>query len=339
MPPIREGRPEDGPALRELERLCPEMGRATVRLDLRGSHFALAARYPDAKGYVALDADAIIGLLFSSVAPTQLDGELVPAAYLFGLRVHPAYRRQGVGSALITHGCERAWVETGARTVWAAVIEGNEASLRTVDRAGFARLRDLRAKILFAPLASPRHLPRLTSRPATRADLPALADAMNYYYAGHNFWRPKTPEQLRVEMEAPGHSLRDTEVALSEDGTVLAAASALEVARIARLRLLGLRALPSGANRLLAPLFGLLPLNVLLVQQYAFPPDQPAIAAALIRALQRRYLPRSWAAMVVADPLDGIWRGLDPVWGITGRIHLVEKSDRPVDQARPACLP
>jgi len=337
--PIREARPADGPALRALERLSPEMGRAAVRLDLRANHCALAARYPDAKGYVALDAGAVIGVLFSSVAPTQLDGQLLPAAYLFGLRVHPAHRRHGVASALIAHACERAAVEADAHTAWAGVIEGNEASLRTVDRAGFVPLRDLRAKILFAGLAAPRRLPRLAARPATAADLPTLAAALNRQYAGHNFWRPQTPAQLGAALQAMGHSLHDTGLALSPDGTVLAAASAFELARLARLRLLRLRALPDRANRLLAPLFALLPLNVLLLHHLVCSPDQPALAASLVRALHRRYLPRSWTALAIADPLDPVWPGLDWLWGITGRVHLVAKSDQPLDQARPACHP
>lgn len=337
---IREAREDDGPALIELERLCPEVGRAAIRIEVRANHFGLASRYPNSRGYVVLatDTSTIIGTIFSSVAPPQLNGKLVPAAYLFSLRVHPACRRRGVASALIAHACERASAEAGARVALAAILEGNVASLRTFDRAGFVRLRDLRARILLGGLSWPHRVPRLQTRSAFPSDLPSLADALNDFYAGHNFWRPKAPERLKVELEALQHSLRDTEIALSEDRTVLAAASAFEVARFARLRLLGFRALPNLVNRLLAPLFGLLPLNALLVRHYVFPPSQPALGGALIQTLQRRYLPRSPAAIVTADPLDPVWQGLDSLWGVTGRVHLVVKSDEPVDQARPSYL-
>lgn len=102
---IREAKPEDTLALIELERLCPEMGRVTVRIDLHSNHFGLASRYPGSTGYVVLaeDGSTIIGTIFSSVAPTQLNGGLLPAAHLFSLRVHPSYRRRGVASTLIAH--------------------------------------------------------------------------------------------------------------------------------------------------------------------------------------------------------------------------------------------
>lgn len=335
---IREAQPEDRRALVELERLCPEMGAATIQIEALGNIAGPITRFPGSRGYVALaeDGSTIIGTVFSSVAPTQLNGKLLLAAYLFSLRVHPAYRRRGVASALVSHACERAADEAGVRAAWAAIIEGNEASLRTFDRVGFVRLRDLRARIVFMGLAWPYRLPRLHTRLASSSDLPSVADALNRFYASYNFWRPKTPDQLETELEGLGHSPGDIEVALAKDGTVLAAASALEVPRIARLRLLGLRALPDLANRLLRPLFGLLPINTLLVRQYAFPAAEPAIGVALIRALHRRYLPRTWAATVAADPLDPIWEGLDRLWGITGRVHLVVKSDEPVDQSRPS---
>ncbi|MBI2953408.1 MAG: GNAT family N-acetyltransferase [Chloroflexi bacterium] len=360
---IREARPEDAPALIELERLCPEMGRAAVRIDLRVDHFGLASRYPGSRGYVALadDGSAIIGTVFSSVAPTQLNGRLLPAAYLFSLRVHPSYRRRGVASTLIAHACERALVEVGALTAWAAIVEGNDASLQTAERSGFVRIRDLRAKILLGGLACPDTLsilgrigacpdtlpiirrigawPHLATRPASLSDLPALADASNRFHARHNFWRPKTSQRLQTELETLRRSPRDIEVALTTEGTALAAASALEVARIARLRLVGLRGLPNLVNRLLSPLFGLFPLNALLVHHYFSPPDQPAVGAALIQALHRRYLPPSWAAIIVVDPLDPVSNALDLLWGISGRVHLVVKGDESIDRSRPSYLP
>lgn len=142
-----------------------------------------------------------------------------------------------------------------------------------------------------------------------------------------------------MELEALRHSLRDAEVAFAADGTKLASASALKLARVAHLRLLSIGALPNIANRLLSPLFGLFPFNALLVHHFSSPPDQPVVGTAFIRALHRRYLPRSWAAISVADPLDPVSKGLDLLWGATGRIHLVVKGDEAVDQSCPSYLP
>lgn len=337
---IREAITEDSPALIDLERLSPEVGRAAVRMDMRVDHFALAARYPDSRGYVAVarDNSTIIGTIFSSTSPTQINGRVVPATYLFSLRVHPEHRRQGIATSLIDYACERASVEAGARTFWAAIIEGNDASLRTFERADFARLRDLSAKVIFGGLALPRRLPKLSTRSASLKDLPALADAFNRYYSGHNFWRPKAPERLRAELELPFHSLNDVVIAFKEDETVLAAASAMVMNRLARLQLVGLGFLPERANRLVAPLSRLSPISTILIRNCVFPPDRPDIGAALIQALHRRYFPSSWTAIATADSLDPAWRALRHLMGITGRVHLVARSDEPIDQGRPSHL-
>lgn len=336
---IREALPEDVPALVELERLSPEEGQVALRIEIRADNLDLFARYPGAKGYLALDGgnSEIVGTVFASSAPTQLNGRLVPATYLFGLRVHPAHRRRGVASALIAHACERAWMETGVRAVWAAVVDGNTASLRTFDRAGFHRLRDMRVKIL-PPLLPQLRIPsRAATRPASRADLPALAEALNRLHAGHNFWRPKSADGLWAEFDLLRHSPHDFEIAMGEDGTVLAAAGGLDLARVARLRLLDFRLLPGRVNRLLAPLFGLIPLNLLLIRYFVSSPDRAHAGSAVLRQLARRSSPSPWVA-VVADPLDPIWGGVG-VWGITGRVHLVVRSEEPIDQSRPSYIP
>ncbi len=338
---IREAHPDDAPALVELERLSPEVGRITFRIDVQANGWQILARFPGARGYVVLDegTSAIIGMIFSSSGPTQLNGRLVPAVYLFGLRVHPGHRRRGVASALIAHACERAWAETGARTAWAAIIEGNTASLRTVHRASFVRLRDLRAKVLLPGFGWPVWRPHVATRSASAADLPALAEALNRFYAGHNFWRPRTAQDLQAELDALRHAAPDCELALAENGTVLAAACGLELARVARLRLLGIRPLPGPAARLLVPLFGLIPLNPILVRHCAFPADQPAASVAVLHGLCRRYLPRSWAPIVTADPLDPLWEAVDSIRGVAGRVHLVVRTEGPVDETRPSHIP
>lgn len=340
-PILREARPEDAPALVELERLSPEVGRITFRIDLQPNDWQILARFPGARGHVALDegTSAIIGMIFASSAPTQLNGKLVPAVYIFGLRVHPGHRRRGVASALIAHACERARAETGARTAWAAIVEGNTASLRTFHRAGFLRLRDLRAKVLLPGLGWPARRPLVATRPAIAADLPALAEVLNRFCAGHNFWRPKTAAGLRAEFDALRHAAPDCQLALAEDGAVLAATCGLELSRVARLRLLGIRPFPGLATHLLAPLLGLIPLNPVLVRYCAFPTDQPATAVAVLHGLHRRYLPSSWATIVTADPLDPVWQAVDSIWGVAGRVHLVVRTEEPVDQARPSYIP
>ena len=94
---IRVAEPADEPALAALEQAAPDGGQVAVRLQPRLGYLDLAGRYPGVTGVIAVapGESGVVGMLFSSVAATQFNGAVVPGAYLFSLRVHPALRRRG----------------------------------------------------------------------------------------------------------------------------------------------------------------------------------------------------------------------------------------------------
>jgi GNAT superfamily N-acetyltransferase len=340
MTSIREFLPEDGPAIAEMERLSPEVGRISVRIQLRDRNLGPLARFPGARGYVALveGSPAAIGVVFISTGITQFNGELVPASYLFGLRVHPSHRRRGVATALIEHACRRAKEDEQVRTVLAAIIEGNRPSLRTFSRAGFKALRVMRARVLLPGPGPSCAGTVLAARSARPGDLPAIASSLNDYYSEHNFWRPRSPDGLRAELETRGHSLQDSLVVASRDGAVVASASVLDLSRVARITVAGLQPLPAPVNRLLAPLLGLLPASPVLVRHWSFPQAQPAAGRVALHALRRHYLTRG-GVIVVGDPTDAVWESIQGWWGIDSRVLTVVRSEEPVDGRRPVYLP
>lgn len=337
QPPItiRDAIEGDGPSLAALERSAPDQGELIVRVDPVIDYFSLASRYPGVRGYVAVahPADHVVGMLFSSVTPTQLNGQVVPGAYLFSLRVHPAARRRGIGSALIEHAWQRARSEAGVQVAWAGVMAGNSASLRTLARAGFVRLRDLaiRTVIPLPGLHPPERAEGWTARSATPADIPQLVELLNGAHAGHNLWRPRTRETLMDELTAARHSMDDVYLVLDSDRTIVAAAITFDVGRTAHLRLLGLRVLPKRLNRLLAALASPIPIRVLLIRYGLLSSAYPT----LIRSIRRTFGAPLSPIAIVLDRRDPAWAEVARVSGFTRRLHVVTRSLGEIDPWRP----
>lgn len=332
--------PGDGPALAALERASPETGRLVVQIEPRIGYLELVARYSGVRGYVAQSPDAagIVGMLFSSVAPTQLNGAVAPGAYLFSLRVHPTARRRGLGSALIAHAWDRARAEAGAELAWAAVMAGNDASLRIFARAGFARLRDAAIHVGLPSFRPARRDAAWALRPATRDDLPGLAEVLNRAHAAHNFWRLCTAESLAKELIAARHTLHDVKLVEGRDGRILAAAAVFDLNRVFHLRPLGHRDLPAPLNRKLAPLLFHLPLRPLVLRYRALAAAHADAGLSLLRSIHRQtFFPLSVLATPL-DPLDPAWPLLAQTATLARPLHLVVRSATPVDQSRPAVV-
>ena len=347
---IRRTGPADATALLALERVAPERGALGVRWDLAVPHFELAARYPGVAGHVAEWEGAVAGTLFSSVAPTQWAGAVVPAAYLFSLRVHPTWQRRGVATALISH----AWSEAraaGALLAWAHVGAGNDASLRTFASAGFARLRDGRLRIVLGTPRWPRrplsprgsrpallaHVHGLKSRPdagpwairpATDADLPALAALLNGAHAAHDLWRPCSAKDLAAQFAVPHHGLSDVLVAADRGGGISAVGAVLHARRLGSLRLLAPRRGPAIA--VAAPVDALLarvPLAPRVLRHRALGGPDSDAGALLLRRLASEHDHTFSPLLVPLDPIDPSWPVVAALPGASVPMHVVLKGD------------
>ena len=336
---IREVEPRDEPALAALERASPEGGSLTVRLEPRVGYLELAARYPGVRGYVAVESRGrrILGMLFSSIAPTQVNGAVVPGAYLFSLRVHPAVRQRGIGSALLAYAREQTR-GAGAEVAWAGVMEGNQASLRTLARAGFDRTRDLVIALLPPAGRRPRPLPGLAIRTAAARDPPALATSLNEAHHAHNLWRPCSASGLAAQLTAAGHDLEDVLLAVNLPDRVLAAGAVFDLERVMRPHLLGHRSLPDGLNRTLARLFARVPLRPLMLRQRALSAAFPAAGRVLLGHLRPPLFAGPAVLAVPIDPRDPAWPLVAPHALLTRPLHVVVSGARRLDDSRPMVL-
>jgi GNAT superfamily N-acetyltransferase len=332
---IREASPSDAPALLALERTSPEGGLFTIAVEPTVDHFHLAALHPNAQGYVALapNGETIVGLVFASVAPTQLNGEIVPGLYLSAMRVHPAHRRRGIATALLSHAWEAAREAIGVQVAWGAIGPSNEASLRTCLRAGFTQQRELKARVL-APVPMIWRGDGLAWRRAEADDLPALTAALNARFAHHQLWRPCSAEELAgrgTRLEPPP---AQTLLGVGPSGEIVAGGSVLAYYRLARLRMLGFRYFPRQLNRALRPFLRRIPLRLSLIRRPLLPADRPAAVRAFLQRAQR-LAGLEALTMVILDRNDPAWPLVARYPGLTLPIQIVARSERTIGVGQP----
>ncbi len=119
---LREARPEDRPAIERISRAS--FDRVYAFFSIRGSR----GGWPQ---LVAEDNGAVVGFLEGRL----YDGR-PPIGYVYFVAVDPAYRRQHAARILVEESLKR-FREGGVTRVFAAVPEGNEASMGLFKSLGF----------------------------------------------------------------------------------------------------------------------------------------------------------------------------------------------------------
>lgn len=89
---------DDGAALR-LEEMCSQ-GRSLSLRYRRPSFKIRSSMYANSRIYCAKHGKKLVGIAAGALKPVKLHGHSVKALYSYDLRVHPEYRRQGIGRKL-----------------------------------------------------------------------------------------------------------------------------------------------------------------------------------------------------------------------------------------------
>jgi ribosomal protein S18 acetylase RimI-like enzyme len=333
---IRTAEPADEPALAALEWSSPDAGALGLRVRMRGGYLALAGRYRSARGFVAVDgSDRILGMIFSSIAPTRCADRIVGGVYLYSLRVHPVARRRGVGTALVRHAWDDARRCAGVEIGFAGIMEGNAASEATFGRAGFHRYRDLAVRIVPRPFVGWRDVERrpsgLVVRRGREGDLEPLSAALEAAHAGHQLWRSLDADVLRQELEVAGHTLDDLWVALDAAGRIRAAGAVFDVGRVADVRVGGLPGLPNVLRPALGRMLARVPIRSLLFRHALLGEATPY----LVRRVLRAYGGTTTALSIVVDPRDPSWPAVRSLPGLSGRVSVAVRGANQLDQHAP----
>jgi ribosomal protein S18 acetylase RimI-like enzyme len=138
---IRTYRPDDDPALMALERLCPR-GLPEPFIHYRRRFVDRAALFADYELFVAENDGNIIGTGAVGLKRTHIGGQPVSLGYVFDIRTNPAYRRRGIGQALV-EAIDDYLIECGMDGVYGHIIATNVASLKLFAKMGYQRLRQI----------------------------------------------------------------------------------------------------------------------------------------------------------------------------------------------------
>ena len=198
---LRPFAPQDGPAFDRLQLESPDTGRIHFTYHYQiDPYAALHARQGDFLGVVAEvpGHDGLVGACLVDFREAQIEGALRPCGLLNTLVVHPEFRRRGIATALVTWCVQAARERFGDEgVVWALIQRGNVGSVRTLTK----HLRQtIPERIVSIPIKvrsrPPRPMPGWHVREADEDDLPRVAERMNRFYDGYNFYRPQTADTL-----------------------------------------------------------------------------------------------------------------------------------------------
>lgn len=138
---IRPYQPEDDPLLIELERQSPR-GFPHPFVHFRRHFIDRANLYKNSHTLVAVLDGQIVGVTSIITRNTYIGGEPAQIAYSFDTRVHPKYRRNGIGHAMVEE--KLKWARTqGALGVYSLIVTTNKESLGMVAKSGYGKIRQV----------------------------------------------------------------------------------------------------------------------------------------------------------------------------------------------------
>jgi len=195
----RRVREEDGPALRRLL-AAPDSGRLGFAQDYAGDPLQIHAGLAmgDLQGGVAVHEPSgeIIGVGFADLGDTQWNGRLCPSAYVFGIRVHPAYRRRGVAAGLVRWGAEELARLVGEGFLAYGAVQAGNVTARLTHPFAPKTTRVIQGGVLPGLSRPPGPSPDLAVGPAEESEFQAFAAGANAFYQATNLWRPLSRASL-----------------------------------------------------------------------------------------------------------------------------------------------
>ena len=225
---LRELQPSDSPALVKL--ITEFDGDLTTRF-LVDPYQAITAGTENRTRGVVVEAtgyDGLIGMGTVRFSNVQYNGEILPHAFLDGLKVQKEFRGKGLGFQIANWRVQKAKEEYGDQCViGTGMLHDNHAS-HAVASKWCREFAESAVDALFVPTLArrPKSLAGVTVREIKPEEYEEFAHKQNEFYSGYNLYPPSSPISIAnaLSVSVEGKKPYRYYVAVDARGNLLAGA-------------------------------------------------------------------------------------------------------------------
>jgi len=188
-----------------------------------GSKYRTIGVVVESAGY-----DGLVGMGTLRFGRVQFNGDSLPFAFLDGLKVHPDFRKQGLGSQIADWRVQKALEMFGDGCLIGTGMEVNNHASRAVAQKWCREFIDPAIGICILPVRKrpPKSRRRITVREIEPHEMEAFTAGQNSFYKEYNLYEPGDAESLKSMLEASidGKKLYRCYAAFDPQGNLLAGA-------------------------------------------------------------------------------------------------------------------
>jgi predicted N-acetyltransferase YhbS len=310
---VRRAQPSDGDALRRLHAESSDSGKVAFRPRYYADPAeARTALRPGTEEFVAVVGAQVVGTGAVTFSKVQAGAQVIGLAWGSGLAVAPQWRRRGVARRLTEAILDAVADRDTPHVVAGAIQVGNKASMSTAMPWVGRTLGTVRVTPVPPPRRRPRSVPGVIVRPATPADLPAVAEGVGGAAQALTLAPAPDVEELAswLAVRVGADLLRSYVVATDASGDVVAGIGIEDEGRLFSLEVTRMPAAIAAANLLVRVVPRDRLMRNLNVRFAWFRPGHEAAARAMWRQVRWDYRNRGTSIVRAVDPTGPLARAL-----------------------------
>lgn len=225
---LREMIPSDGPAVTKL--ITEFDSDMTTRFEVDPYLAIVSGTEMRTRGVVVecAEFDGVVGMGTVRFSNVQFNDELLPLAFLDGLKVHEDFRGKGLGYQIASWRIQKAREEFGDHgVIGTGMLHDNHAS-HAVAAKWCREFAESALDIRFVSMLArrPKSLPGLTVRELDSSEYEEFAHKQNNFYRAYNLYTPSSPASIvrALHVSAQGKKPYRYYAVVDANGNLLAGA-------------------------------------------------------------------------------------------------------------------